>query len=255
MASNGLIANQAKTEFLALNVRNKDSHILESIVVGDVTVTRTGKTKLLGVMIDDAQDWTEHFKTLRSSLNQRLFVIRRISRIIPRNKLINIVHSLWLSKLRYGLQLCLKVRLTEADKTSDTSKELQKTQNRMLRAINGTKIKDRVSVKSMLEKFNLLSVNQLAANIKLLEVWKMVNKEGSPLQLEPYNATIKENRQGLRLKPNREFNDICRLKNSELSFHIDAARVWNAAPSQIRCAKSLVVVRTEVKKFCKSLPI
>ena len=59
----------------------------------------------------------------------------------------------------------------------------------MMRAINRTKIKDRVSVKHMLEKFNLLSVNQMAAKIKLLEVWKMVNTEGSPLQLEPYNTT------------------------------------------------------------------
>ena len=254
MASNGLIANQAKTEFLALNVRNKDSHILDSIVVGDVTVTRTNKTKLLGVMIDDAQDWTEHFNTLRTNLNQRLFVIRRISRIIPRNKLLNIVHSLWLSKLRYGLQLCLKVRLTEEDKTSSTSKAIQQTQNRMMRAINSTKIKDRVSVKYMLEKFNLLSVNQMAAKIKLLEVWKMINKEGSPLQLDPYNATRNKNRHGLRQKFNRVFDDNCRLKSSELSFHIDAARVWNAAPSEIRNATSLNIAKAEAIKFCKSLP-
>jgi hypothetical protein len=254
MASNGLIANKAKTEFLALNVRNKNSHVLDSIVVGDVTVMRTDKTKLLGVMIDDAQDWTEHFSALRSNLNQRLFVIRRISRIIPRSKLINIVHSLWLSKLRYGLQLCLKVRLTEEDKTSSASKALQITQNRMMRTIDGTKIKDRVSVKYMLEKFNLLSVNQMAAKIKLLEVWKMVNREGSPLKLEPYNTSNNENKHGLRQKPNRVFDDTCRLKNSELSFHIDAARVWNASPAEIRNATSMNIAKTEVTKFCKTLP-
>ena len=254
MASNGLIANKAKTEFLALNVRNKNSHVLDSIVVGDVTVMRTDKTKLLGVMIDDAQDWTEHFSALRSNLNQRLFVIRRISRIIPRSKLINIVHSLWLSKLRYGLQLCLKVRLTEEDKTSSASKALQITQNRMMRTIDRTKIKDRVSVKYMLEKFNLLSVNQMAAKIKLLEVWKMVNREGSPLKLDPYNTSNNENKHGLRQKPNRVFDDTCRLKNSELSFHIDAARVWNASPAEIRNATSMNIAKTEVTKFCKTLP-
>ena len=235
-------------------MRNKNSHVLDSIVVGDVTVMRTDKTKLLGVMIDDAQDWTEHFSALRSNLNQRLFVIRRISRIIPRSKLINIVHSLWLSKLRYGLQLCLKVRLTEEDKTSSASKALQITQNRMMRTIDGTKIKDRVSVKYMLEKFNLLSVNQMAAKIKLLEVWKMVNREGSPLNLDPYNTSNNENKHGLRQKPNRVFDDTCRLKNSELSFHIDAARVWNASPAEIRNATSMNIAKTEVTKFCKTLP-
>ena len=52
----------------------------------------------------------------------------------------------------------------------------------MLRA----KIKDRVSVKSMLQRFNLLSVNQLSAQIKLLEVWKAKNVDGYALSFESY---------------------------------------------------------------------
>ena len=65
-------------------------------------------------------------------------------------------------------------------------KALQLTQNRMLRAINGTRIKDQVSIKLMLDKFNLLSVNQLAAQIKLTEVWKAANGEGYAISLYPY---------------------------------------------------------------------
>ena len=198
---------------------------------------------------------TEHFKMLTASLNQRLFTIRRISRAIPKNKLIGVVHSLWISKLRYGLQLCLKVRLTETDKKSTASKALQKTQNRMLRAISGTKIKDRVSIKAMLEKHNLLSVNQLAAKIKLIEVWKMINKEGSPLHLEPYLRRSGEDQHELRIRHNRIFNDYSKLKNSESSFHIDAARLWNALPNQIREERSLGIVKSRLNEFCKSLPI
>ena len=108
--------------------------------------------------IDDNQDWNSHFKTLKSALNQRLFVIRRVQRQIPKDKIMNVVHSLWVSKLRYGLQLCIKVLTKEEEKRSSSLKALQLTQNRMLRAINGTKIKDRVSIKLMLVKFNLLSV-------------------------------------------------------------------------------------------------
>ena len=98
----------------------------------------------------------------------------------------SIVHSLWVSKLRYGLQLCTKVTIKDDEKRSTSLKALQLTQNRMLRAINGTKIKDRVSVKSMLSKFNLLSVNQLAAQIKLTEVWKAKNVEDYALSFDPY---------------------------------------------------------------------
>ena len=82
----------------------------------------------------------------------------------------SVVHCLWVSKLRYGLQLCTKVRLAESDPTPVLLKSLQVTQNRLLRALNNSRIKDRISVKSMLDKFGLLSVNQLAAKIKLVEV-------------------------------------------------------------------------------------
>ena len=36
----------------------------------------------------------------------------------------------------------------------------------------------------MLSKFGLLSVNQLAAKIKIIDVWKIINKEGYPLSLD-----------------------------------------------------------------------
>ena len=39
----------------------------------------------------------------------------------------------------------------------------------------------------MLEKFQILSVNQLAAKIKLIETWKSINVEGCPIKLDPYS--------------------------------------------------------------------
>ena len=57
----------------------------------------------------------------------------------------------------------------------------------MLRVLNNSRIKDKLSTKSMLTKFGLLSVNQLAAKIKLIEVWKITNREKYPLTLENYN--------------------------------------------------------------------
>ena len=63
------------------------------------------------------------------------------------------------------------------------------------RLINNSKIKDKISIESMLDKFNLPSVNQLAATIKLQEVWKSINVPGCPIKLEPYKkmSTISMN--------------------------------------------------------------
>ena len=45
-----------------------------------------------------------------TALNKRLYTIKRLANHIPRNKLKKVADSLWTSKLRYGLQLCVKVR-------------------------------------------------------------------------------------------------------------------------------------------------
>ena len=84
----------------------------------------------------------------------------------------------------------------------------------MLRAINNSKISDKVSIKSMLKKFNLLSVNQLAAQIKLVKVWMSVNKEGCPLSLEAYKRRDMDNTHDLRVQNNRIFKGTCRLIKS-----------------------------------------
>ena len=255
MASNGLVANQKKTEFLVLNEKDNTSQLLENITVGNVIIARTDSTKLLGVFIEESQEWNEHLRVLKNSLNQRLFVIRRIKRQIPRSKLMGIVHALWVSKLRYGLQLCTKVRTQESDLIPASLKSLQLTQNRMLRVLNGTKISDKISIKLMLKKFDLLSVNQLAAKIKLTEVWKSINKEGYPINLEKYKQYSEINTHLLREQPNRTFNDYCRLQKSEYSFHVDAAKLWNYAPTEIKSALSLPLAKKAIDKFCHLLPI
>ena len=254
MASNGLVANQGKTEFLLLNEKKKDIFPLNELKVGETLVKRTDHTKLLSVIIEDTQEWNYHQKSLKTSLNQRLFVIRRVSRQIPRDKIMSIVHALWISKLRYGLQLCSKVQLTIEETKSMAMKTLQLAQNRLLRLLNNSRVKDRVSVATMLEKFNLPSVNQLAAEIKLIEVWKSLNTENSPIRLEPYNANSNPVQQ-LRTKSNRIFDDSANLKASRSSFNVDAARIWNMAPDRVRSAKSLAEAKRIIKLHTKSLPI
>ena len=98
-----------------------------------------------------------------------------------------------------------------------------------------------------------ISVNQLAAKIKLIEVWKSVHSEGYPLSLEPYKVNSTVISHDLRFQPNRVFNDNCRLQKSESSYHIDAARIWNAAPLSIRNAISLNIAESKIDKFCDTL--
>ncbi len=56
----------------------------------------------------------------------------------------------------------------------------QRAQNKMLRVLDGAQMVDQKSTKSLLEEQNMLSVNQMAAQIKLTEMWKASNDPQYP---------------------------------------------------------------------------
>ena len=89
-----------------------------------------------------------------------------------------------ISKIRYGLQLIGKVRWTSEDPEQGDLKDIQKVQNKMLRLINGSRLIDKISTMSLLAKANMLSVNQINAQVKILEVWKAMHDPNHPLKIE-----------------------------------------------------------------------
>jgi hypothetical protein len=104
MASFGLVANPAKTVFLMLNCRAKDNELPNKIIVEDHEILESKSAKLLGVVMGNDQKWKSHLRGkggLLSSLNQRLFIVKRISNHISKKKLCKVVDNLWTSKLSY----------------------------------------------------------------------------------------------------------------------------------------------------------
>ena len=128
--------------------------------------------KILGITMDNDQKWTSHFwgkKGLLKSLNQRPYAIRKISNLIPKNKLNHVMNSIWMSKLRYGFQQINKVKLMEEGRKTKKIKAKQIAQNKALRLPYGSRVKDRRKIKEILNRFDILSVNQNTAQIKLQE--------------------------------------------------------------------------------------
>ena len=76
------------------------------------------------------------------------------------------------------------------DVTTNEFKDIQKNQNKLLRYLNNTKIREKISTRSILDKFNQLSVNQLNANIKLCDIWKAVNVEDYPTKVTQMSPNI-----------------------------------------------------------------
>ena len=118
-----------------------------------------------------------------------------------------------------------------------------------------TTVADKVSIKSMPAKFQILSVNQLSAEIKLIDVWTSINVVDCPIQLVQYSQAQNPTDRLLRPQPNRVFNDSARLAMSQSSLNVDAAKVWNAAPVEVKQAVTLRGAKSAIKNYCKSLPI
>ena len=94
MASNGLVANPNKTAFIILNQKGETKH---SVKVGNYTVKQESSTKLLGMIIDDNQKWKNHVigkGGLTTSLNQRLYAIKRLKNHLPSTEIRKVAESL-----------------------------------------------------------------------------------------------------------------------------------------------------------------
>ena len=226
------------------------------IKIGNVEITQEKSAKLLGMTMDDNQSWVSHFygkKGVISSLNQRLFTLRRMKNYLRLPGLRKIADSLFNSKIRYGLQLCSKIRWKESDPTPKLLKDLQLSQNKMLRLLNGTRISDQISTASLLTKFNMLSVNQMNAQIKLSEMWKATNDEDHSFKISK-RVPDQESR-AMRSISNEVISVLSFSDLSKQTFINDGIKAWNKAPLSIKSCKTYASVKIEIKKFVKTIPI
>ena len=252
MASNGLVANPQKTVFMILNNKSGERQTIE---VGNDKIEESEHTKLLGMEIQENQKWSVHFKKLKNALNHRLFQIRRIRNQLPKEQIMKVVHSLWMSKLRYGLQLCAQTRTSEEEVRSTDMKIIQITQNRLLRMLTGTTLRERKSTKEMLKTLGLPSVNQLAIEVKLTETWKSVWDPIYPVRLDGNRKEGGENNRILRPESTRQLKDYARTKIGENSFCISAAKLWNKTPLEIREAPTLNQAKKMIREYSRTMPI
>ena len=98
----------------------------------------------------------------------------------------------------------------------------------------------------MLERNNMLSINQMHAQVKLTEMWKAVHYTNFPLNIEQLQPAVNG-------RTTRGVSDGKLLEPSSLNTFIgNATRLWNKAPIVIKNSKSISVAKKEIKAFCKT---
>ena len=130
---------------------------------------------------------------------------------------------------------------------------IQKTQNKLTRFLNNSKISDKISTKTLLKNINGLSVNQLNAQIKLTELWKSQKTKFSTI-----NFIKSKNNQSDMCSRSMVSGKLTESRGSDAlksTFINDGIKAWNLAPDVIKNCNSLFSAKKEIKKFVKTLPI
>ena len=255
MASNGLVANPKKTTLIFLNKGKVEEEEI-SIQIGKEKIHPETNAKLLGSTFDEDQKWKSQVfgkGGVISCLNQRLYVLRRLKNFINKNALKKVADSIFMSKLRYGLQLLGKVSWSNLDPVQGDLLAILKVQNKMVRLLNGKSLLDKINTKKLLANVNMLSVNQLNAQIKLTEVWKAMQDQHHPMKIEKVihgdSACLTRSVMKGDLK---EFGKTEMVQSTYLS---DASKVWNKCPININESLTLGVAKKTIKAFVSTLPI
>ena len=90
----------------------------------------------------------------------------------------------------------------------------------------------------------MLSVNQIAAQIKLTEMWKASNDPQYPIKMKTRER--QENAVETRSVTRGDLTEVGRSTRAKKSFICDAAKVWNKAPEKIRTSKTLTTAKKAI---------
>ena len=131
--------------------------------------------------------------------------------------------------------------------------DIQLIQNKLARWLNGVSVKDKKRSRDRLKNINMLSVNQINAQVKLTEMWKAHNVENYPLKLEKklYDPELMVTRAasaGALIE--KGFTSI-----SSKTFKNDAIRVWNKCPQIIKDSATIYTAKKMIKEFVLTLPV
>ena len=103
---------------------------------------------------------------------------------------------------------------------------------------------------TLFEQLGWFSLNQINAQVKLTEAWKMEMIPNYPNSFKRKMAN--ENNRETRAISNGEVIEPCSSTIGTSTFISDAARAWNRTSSSLKNISSIHGVKKEIKKIVKS---
>ena len=103
------------------------------------------------------------------ALRQRVAIVSRLRKNLPKSQLIKMTQAFSLSKVQYGLPVKKSVRIHQNDLAGKMCQKLQVIMNDLLPMLNNKKLSDRYSIQELHGLSGLLSINQMTGQMILME--------------------------------------------------------------------------------------
>ena len=250
MAVNKLAANDDKTHILVSKCGESLRDLSFNIGNAVKPIEESTSEKLLGIWVSNDLKWNTHLEKLKKKLLVSLFTLRQVEQSIPKSLLKKVAEGIFLSNLRYGLGIFCPVRIKEDDPQPSCLDGINVVFNDCMRLLCCSKRSDRKSREEMLNQLGWLSVNQLNAEVRLLEVWKSLNEDYclSDMFTKVESKTRGTGKNSVRVPK----VVLSRLRDN--SFKYPSCKLWNLAPIEVTTAPTLAKAKDEIRKFVKSLP-
>ena len=261
---NKLVCSGKKTKLLIVGTKDLRNSKLKDkvfkIKVAGHEVTESESERLLGLTVNNTMTWEHHLygntehRGLVSKLSQRAGLIRRLSHVMPRDRLTIMAEGIFFSLLNYCLEVFSNVwGLETYDDTSrhntafrkEDNQKLQVLVNKVLRSLTGL---DRDTSTSVLASTSgQLSVHQRTALFTVMSVHKTLkNKE--PVYSHSRLNHIQEQDQLARSNCKRV---ECKLSISRGGFFYRGSRLYNQLPVSLAKTTSVPVFKKNAKQWIR----
>ena len=248
MATNKLIANETKTEFVILrpNPLKYDMDRPEAVRVGDAMVKETPTVKLLGLFIDHDMKWNTQLQHLKKTMTNRIGLLRRLKSHLTPSQLKQVAHGVIYSKLRYALAVFGRPKLTESAPTSAPHHQLQVELNNLMRLVLNRSAKEHNGADKLSEDSGLPTLNQIVVESTCLEMWKSFRYQLPAAELispNPSNRKLRANQ--------RDFQPEIMKRSRPEWFIKKGTELWNSLPRAIKDETVFIKAKKLIKDHAK----
>ena len=244
----GLSVNPKKSQVCILGNPKQLSKLnfpsLPPIIFDNCKLECSNTVKNLGIKVDSSLSWAPHICDLSRKVYYTIGRLKRWKYLLPTQTKISLAHSLLLPILDYADTCYL-------DLSQQLLNKLERLQNLFIRFIFGLKKFDHISQHRVRLQWLTVKDRRNLHTVTLL--YSILFHPDTPFYLKERFSFLGSNSRlplSLRSKSDNVLEiPLCRTQCYSKSFTVEAVKLWNALPREIRQSTSINIFKIRVKNY------